>query len=45
MKEAGYIDMVKGGLVKGYGRKVDIVNYTRDFRETGGLSRSAITRM
>ena len=33
LTEAGYINMAKGGLVKGYGRKVVTVNYARDFRE------------
>ncbi|SRR5258706_3705569 len=33
LTEARYIDMAKGDLVKGYGRKVVIVNYARNFRE------------
>ena len=33
LTEAGYIHLPKGGLVKGYGRKIVTVNHARDFRE------------
>ena len=33
LTEAGYIDLAKGGLVKGYGRKIVTVYQARDFRE------------
>jgi len=35
LMEAGYIDMAKGDFVKGYGRKVAMVNHACDFREAG----------